>query len=203
MRELHTLNQQLSDSIDSEQAFEYLNRITIALAAMSGFALAGMTRDASWHFLMSGRRLEYLQQQSQMLNLAIRRANPDRDLLGWLLDLGRSSITYRRRYLASPQLPAVLDLLVTDASNPYALTHQLQALIEDMQAAGIEQEISQPLAESLRSLRETDFFAAGRPARLLQATSRDLRERLLHVGLRLSQTCFAHVESRGRATSFA
>ena len=203
VRELHTLNQQLSDSIDSEQAFEYLNRITIALAAMSGFALAGMTRDASWHFLMSGRRLEYLQQQSQMLNLAIRRANPDRDLLGWLLDLGRSSITYRRRYLASPQLPAVLDLLVTDASNPYALTHQLQALIEDMQAAGIEQEISQPLAESLRSLRETDFFAAGRPARLLQATSRDLRERLLHVGLRLSQTCFAHVESRGRATSFA
>ena len=203
VRELHTLNQGLSEEIDSEQAFDYLNRITIALAAMSGFALAGMTRDASWHFLMTGRRLEYLQQQNTMLNLAIRRAHPERDLLGWLLDLGRSSITYRRRYLASPQLPAVLDLLITDASNPYAIVHQLQALIEDMQAAGIDSELSEPLSLALTALSNTDFFAAQRPVRLLQATTRDLRERLLHLGLRLSQTCFAHVESRGSATSFA
>ena len=37
-------------------------------------------------------------------------------------------MTYRSRYLANLQIPTVLDLLLTDDTNPRALAYQLDAL---------------------------------------------------------------------------
>ena len=47
-----------------------------------------------------------------------------------------SGITYRRRYLATLQVAPVLDLLLTDDSNPRSLLFQLEALSEHWQALG-------------------------------------------------------------------
>ena len=45
-----------------------------------------------------------------------------------LLEVADSSMTYRRRYFAEPQLPPVLDLLLADGTNPRALAFQLAAM---------------------------------------------------------------------------
>src|SRR6266404_4482777 len=39
-------------------------------------------------------------------------------------------MTYRRRYFAQPQWPTVLDLLLTDETNPRSLLFQINALAE-------------------------------------------------------------------------
>jgi uncharacterized alpha-E superfamily protein len=49
-------------------------------------------------------------------------------MLEALLEVADSGITYRRRYLASLQVAAVVDLLLMDETNPRAIAFQLVAL---------------------------------------------------------------------------
>ena len=78
-----------------------------------------MTRDTGWRFLSIGRRVERLGFICQALEIAL---HEGRDAgLGWLLELTDSSITYRSRYLSSPEWLPVLDLIVLDEGNPRAL----------------------------------------------------------------------------------
>lgn len=112
---------------DLGELLEFLNRLVMSLAALSGFALDDMTRDEGWRFLMIGRRIERLQFLSQGLASYLRGPQPfDQGGLEWLLELGNSSITYRSRYLALPQLIPVLDLLLLDPQNPHAVLFQLK-----------------------------------------------------------------------------
>lgn len=76
---------------------------------------------------MMGRRIERLQFLSSSLAAFLRGvAVFDQAGLEWLLELGNSSITYRSRYLAVPQLIPVLDLLLLDEQNPHAVLFQLK-----------------------------------------------------------------------------
>ncbi|MGO4324494.1 circularly permuted type 2 ATP-grasp protein [Pseudomonas sp. P9_35] len=112
---------------DFGELLDFLNRLVMSLAALSGFALDDMTRDEGWRFLMIGRRLERLQFLSSSLAAFLRSdAVFDQAGLEWLLELGNSSITYRSRYLAVAQLIPVLDLLVLDEQNPHAVLFQLK-----------------------------------------------------------------------------
>lgn len=112
---------------DFGQLLDFLNRLVMSLAALSGFALDDMTRDEGWRFLMIGRRIERLQFLSSSLAAFLRgRAVFDQAGLEWLLELGNSSITYRSRYLAVAQLIPVLDLLLLDEQNPHAVLFQLK-----------------------------------------------------------------------------
>ncbi|WP_248803566.1 circularly permuted type 2 ATP-grasp protein [Pseudomonas sp. MWU13-2100] len=119
-------------SLESEdpnfgELLDFLNRLVMSLAALSGFALDDMTRDEGWRFLMIGRRIERLQFLSGSLAAFLRGiAVFDQAGLAWLLELGNSSITYRSRYLAVPQLIPVLDLLLLDEQNPHAVLFQLK-----------------------------------------------------------------------------
>ncbi|KIH85564.1 circularly permuted type 2 ATP-grasp protein [Pseudomonas batumici] len=119
-------------SLESEdpnfgELLDFLNRLVMSLAALSGFALDDMTRDEGWRFLMIGRRIERLQFLSSSLAAFLRGiAVFDQAGLAWLLELGNSSITYRSRYLAVPQLIPVLDLLLLDEQNPHAVLFQLK-----------------------------------------------------------------------------
>jgi len=116
-----------TDTPDFGELLDFLNRLVMSLAALSGFALDDMTRDEGWRFLMIGRRIERLQFLSTSLAAFLRSdAVSDQDALDWLLELGNSSITYRSRYLALPQLIPVLDLLLLDEQNPHALLFQLK-----------------------------------------------------------------------------
>ncbi|EPJ94165.1 MULTISPECIES: circularly permuted type 2 ATP-grasp protein [Pseudomonas] len=112
---------------DFGELLDFLNRLVMSLAALSGFALDDMTRDEGWRFLMIGRRLERLQFLSGSLAAFLRSdAVFDQAGLEWLLELGNSSITYRSRYLAVAQLIPVLDLLLLDEQNPHAVLFQLK-----------------------------------------------------------------------------
>ncbi|MFJ2464739.1 circularly permuted type 2 ATP-grasp protein [Pseudomonas sp. NPDC087615] len=116
-----------TDEPDFGELLDFLNRLVMSLAALSGFALDDMTRDEGWRFLMIGRRIERLQFLSSSLAAFLRGAGAfDQAGLEWLLELGNSSITYRSRYLAVAQLIPVLDLLLLDEQNPHAVLFQLK-----------------------------------------------------------------------------
>ena len=116
-----------TEAADFGELLDFLNRLVMSLAALSGFALDDMTRDEGWRFLMIGRRIERLQFLSSSLAGFLRGAGAfDQAGLEWLLELGNSSITYRSRYLAVAQLIPVLDLLLLDEQNPHAVLFQLK-----------------------------------------------------------------------------
>ncbi|MFI8607032.1 circularly permuted type 2 ATP-grasp protein [Pseudomonas sp. NPDC077649] len=119
---------------DFGELLDFLNRLLMSLAALSGFALDDMTRDDGWRFLMLGRCIERLQFLCDAFAGFLRSgAATDQSALEWLLELGNSSITYRTRYLASAQLIPVLDLLLLDEQNPHAVIFQLRTLLRSLQ----------------------------------------------------------------------
>lgn len=131
--------QREAQALEAQQAdfgelLEFLNRLLMSLAALSGFALDDMTRDDGWRFLMLGRCIERLQFLAESIAEFLRSlAVHDQSALEWLLELGNSSITYRTRYLASAQLIPVLDLLLLDEQNPHAVLFQLRTLLRSLE----------------------------------------------------------------------
>lgn len=124
---------------DFGELLDFLNRLVMSLAALSGFALDDMTRDEGWRFLMIGRRIERLQGLSLSLASFLRGPGAfDQAGLEWLLELGNSSITYRSRYLAVAQLIPVLDLLLLDQQNPHAVLFQLKLLVRALERSSDE-----------------------------------------------------------------
>ncbi len=122
-----------SEEPDFGELLDFLNRLVMSLAALSGFALDDMTRDEGWRFLMVGRQIERLQFLSRSLAEFLHGvAVFDQVGLEWLLELGNSSITYRSRYMAVPQLIPVLDLLLLDEQNPHAVLFQLRLVVRSL-----------------------------------------------------------------------
>jgi uncharacterized circularly permuted ATP-grasp superfamily protein/uncharacterized alpha-E superfamily protein len=110
-------------------ALAFLDQILLASSSLAGFAMDDMTRDDGWRFLIIGRRIERLiflaSAVSSFLRLKSTRVAGSID---WLLELADSSITYRSRYMAQPELLPALDLVVFDSANPHAVIFQLHNL---------------------------------------------------------------------------
>jgi uncharacterized alpha-E superfamily protein len=87
-----------------------------------------MTRGHGWRFLDVGRRLERAFNLTTLLRCSLTARPAASAMLDPLLEIADSSMTYRRRYFAQPQLAPVLDLLLADPSNARALVYQLMAL---------------------------------------------------------------------------
>ncbi len=104
-----------------------LDRLVMVLAASSSLASDSMTRGHAWRFLDMGRRLERATQLVALLRSAFDPA-PDTALLDALLQIADGSMTYRRRYLATLQVAPVVDLLLTDETNPRSVVFQVTAL---------------------------------------------------------------------------
>lgn len=100
------------------------------LNAFSGTEAENMTRNFAWRFLEMGRRIERAVQLVELLGALVPPAEtPERDgNLRLLLELGDSFMTYRSRYLMTPLVTPVLDLLVLDESNPRGVAFQLKEL---------------------------------------------------------------------------
>lgn len=111
-------------------ALPLLNRLILDLAAFSGMGTESMTRGPGWRFLDLGRRLERAVQAMTVLKVALVEPPADEDsLFEALLEIGDSSMTYRNRYLTMLQLPPLLDLLLTDETNPRSVGFQVAALL--------------------------------------------------------------------------
>ena len=135
LRDLTDVRQssELSPGRETDDALDLLNRLIQYLAAFNGMVAENMTHGYGWRFLDMGRRLERTRTMAQMVQqLAVRGESQDQGELELLLELADSSMTYRGRYHAAPQLPAVLDLLLCDQTNPRSAVYQIVTLAEHM-----------------------------------------------------------------------
>jgi uncharacterized alpha-E superfamily protein len=110
-----------------------LDRAVMTLSAFAGLLAESTTRGIGWRFLELGKRLERALQISALLRAGLTRAPFEVEpLLGTLLQIADSSITYRTRYFTTLRTEHVLELLVASGSNPRALGFQLAALVEHL-----------------------------------------------------------------------
>ncbi len=120
-------------------AVNTLNDLIEGQSAVNGLIHENMTRGYGWRLLDMGRRIERAKYIIKVMRELM--ARTDRDVpgvLGLQLELSDSLITYRSRYQTEPQLPAVLDLVLADDSNPRSLIFQLAEMTGHMQVMPLE-----------------------------------------------------------------
>ena len=115
-------------------AMAKLDDVVIMLSAFAGLLAENPTRGHGWRFLAIGRRMERALQMLELLRVAVAQAPfPDDQYLEVLLQVADSSTTYRSRYLASIRTRYVLELLMSDVSNPRSVAYQIAAVAERIQ----------------------------------------------------------------------
>lgn len=115
-------------------AMDLLDRLIVGLSAFSGLGAESMTRGQGWRLLDIGRRLERAYETVRMLQYAlVEPADHELVLLDALLEIMDSQMTYRSRYRTGLQLAPVLDLILTDESNPRSLGFQVRALAKEVE----------------------------------------------------------------------
>ena len=154
LTEIRDLGMQLRDRI-SEDLWLYLNGFGIAempagpgaaallpylksvlsdSAAVAGLAADSMTRGHEWRFLELGREIECafrtLRLIKNLLSTAPTDEMTDLRLLQAVLEIGDGLMTYHRRYGGRLQIVPVIDLLLSDESNPRSVAYQVAKLRE-------------------------------------------------------------------------
>ncbi len=179
-----------------------LHRVIFQLAAFSGMEMENMARGHAWRFLDIGRRLE------RAINLvtnvrAILATDNVTAALPPLLDYTDSTMTYRRRYLERPELPATLALLLTDDANPRSLAFQFKALsrhFAKLPGAGESGPEEVQFHELTALIVETDVFELTTHGTTEMARLEDRLEDLLCGSWKLSDLLsaayFSHVPAR-------
>lgn len=109
-------------------ALPKLDQLVILLSAIRGTTLDNMVRSHAWTFLDMGRRVERGTMSLTVLR-AMMAPGVARVHMEVLLEVGDSLLTYRARYLSQLQLAPVVDLLLTDDSNPRSVLFQATELV--------------------------------------------------------------------------
>jgi uncharacterized circularly permuted ATP-grasp superfamily protein/uncharacterized alpha-E superfamily protein len=191
-------NPELSDLM------ELLNRLIIDLAAFDGLVEESMTRTQGWRFLDLGRRLERALHTIVLVRSALATAGDgDGEVLEAVLEAADSLMTYRARYLASMQLPTVLDLLLTDETNPRSLAFQLAEIAEHVENLprdqtqphrGPEQRIAMSALNRIRAV-DADALCEKRTSKKptgLEQTMANLAEQLPKLSELISHKYLIH-----------
>jgi uncharacterized alpha-E superfamily protein len=145
-----------------DDVLAHLNRMITDLAAFSGMEMENMTRGYGWRFLDVGRRLERATNAITLVRLTLSEGSSDNAVLEPLLEIADSSMTYRRRYFARPQLSPVLDLLILDDANTRAVAFQLAAVSEHVRHLPRDPQAPSPTREerlidqAMATLRQVD-----------------------------------------------
>ena len=106
-----------------------VNLLIVELAAATGLIQDGMIRGPAWRFLEMGRRLERGRSVASLVGSYIEsRRMTEKAVLRSLIEVLDCRMTYRSRYLDDVQRNAVLDLCVTDETNPRSVGYQVTAL---------------------------------------------------------------------------
>lgn len=115
--------------IRTDEQLAVVEGILGRLSAFAGQVADGMTRDQGWLFLDVGRRLERVIDLAHLLQFGLLQpddAEPTR--LMAILEIANSAMTYRSRYVSGPEAARVLDLLLSDETNPRSIGFQLSML---------------------------------------------------------------------------
>lgn len=207
LNNLHRLARSNADRrfLNIDSALGLLNIMVEELAAFSGMQMENMTRSVGWRLLDIGRRIERATHMAKLLReLAIEGDPAVEGGLDLLLELGDSTMTYRTRYLSSVQLPAVLDLLITDDTNPRSIAFQAAVLKDhigvlprDSEQAALttEEHLVEAIASELKLL---DIYALceartkrGRRLELDRMLERQ-QQRCSELSDTLARTYFSH-----------
>jgi uncharacterized circularly permuted ATP-grasp superfamily protein/uncharacterized alpha-E superfamily protein len=177
------------------------------LAAFSGMGIENMTRSFGWHFLDMGRRIERSVQTSALLGSLLDSGDPEDDgSLILVLEIADSFMTYRSRYLLTPQLAPVLDLLLLDETNPRSVAFQLTALAEhigqlprDPTDTGFSNH-QLIVADMLAELHQADIASLCRRGRLgdrpgLKALIARIASDLPALTTSITRTYFSHADA--------
>jgi uncharacterized circularly permuted ATP-grasp superfamily protein/uncharacterized alpha-E superfamily protein len=177
------------------------------LAAFSGMSMENMTRSFGWRFHDMGRRIERSLQTAALLGGLPDIEEPEDDgSLILLLEISDSFMTYRSRYLSTPQLAPVVDLLLLDESNPRSVVFQvtmlashLELVPKDLTRAGLtpQQDLVGELLAALHMADATDLCRRDRKgnrpglSELLARIARDLPE----LTTSITRTYFSHADT--------
>ena len=189
-------------------ALELLNILVLDLSAFSGMEMENMVRGHGWRFLDLGRRVERSLQTLALLKAAVHPPPLNESVLGPLLEICDSSMTYRRRYHARPQLAPVLDLILADDTNPRSLAWQLQQLSRhasrlprDGREGGVHSEktqvdvlLSHLASTDISALAKSESLAPGNVVRLCD----ELTVSLDHLSDTIGEHYFSHALPRIR-----
>jgi uncharacterized circularly permuted ATP-grasp superfamily protein/uncharacterized alpha-E superfamily protein len=204
-RTLNVLRRQLHKATDPQQELgETLDWLLLTLAALSGFSLDDMNQDDGWRLMSLGRRLERLQFLSELLAGKLQHsASLSQAELEWLLEINGCTIAYRSRYVASPRLGLVLDLLLRDPANPRALAYQRETIRVDLLrlAESFDAAVDTSLTRPIAAVLDSDFGVlegAGQGAayarQTLAARLMELSDAVRRVSDDLALRHFSHVE---------
>ncbi|HYP14982.1 MAG TPA: circularly permuted type 2 ATP-grasp protein, partial [Bryobacteraceae bacterium] len=126
------------------------------LSAVSGMERENITRGPGWLFMSLGRRLERAMYCArQMREITRPMGEEDWPLLEYVLEVADSSITYRTRYYTTLQPIAVVDVLMSDETNPRSLAFQLNHL------ADLYGKLPRHAPEDLHAIRRAVAFVQG------------------------------------------
>ncbi|EME71565.1 hypothetical protein H261_02851 [Paramagnetospirillum caucaseum] len=186
-----------------------LNAMVLTMQAVSGLAMENMTRGPQWLFLDSGRRAERAIAMVEMISGALSDVEGEAMVpLELLLETWDSVMTYRSRYLSTPRLAGVLDLLLCDEANPRSLGFQLARLEGHMnrlatmgEHSGFYKPEQKLMTVLCGTIRTTDVMVISRydrdggyhdALRLLDI----LRSRLWELSEQISRAYFIHAQWR-------
>ncbi len=157
-------------TIDAAEALTVLDQLITELVALAGLAAESMTRTQAWRFLDLGRRLERAWQTAVLCRATISEQQADEAaVLEAVLVTVDSVMTYRSRYLASVQAAPVVDLLLTDETNPRSVAFQLAVIMKHVDrlprdAREAQRSSEQRLALTLQnSIRLADVYDLVKP----------------------------------------
>jgi uncharacterized circularly permuted ATP-grasp superfamily protein/uncharacterized alpha-E superfamily protein len=198
----------LSGRFDVGETLERTEEVIQALATFSGMETENMTRDYGWRFLNMGRRLERGRHLSRILRGLLVQDDPEEDgSLLLLLELADSIMTYRWRYLATPMMAPVIDLLLLDETNPRSVAFQLAALLNHVEnlppvvsppARSAEQRIMLSLSTAVRLAEIPELCQANADGyRAALATLLDqLVADLPRLSEAITEDYFSHAQAR-------
>lgn len=117
--------------IGLSEAIERLGTLVTDLLSLSGVASESIVRTHAWQFMELGRRIERAEQTGDLLKTMLCPATKEGNAMSLaVLETTDSSMIYRSRYLNLVRLAAVVDLLVTDETNPRSIRFQLDRIEE-------------------------------------------------------------------------
>lgn len=139
-----------------------LHRLVLHLGSLNGMIMENMTRGYSWCLLDLGRRLERSLYVISALDTSLHLDEAGRFIFDPLLELTDSTMTYRRRYSEVYSWDAIIELLVTDETNPRALSYQMQTIASHMgRLPGLE--VNAPEMQLVRLLQDEIAALPGLP----------------------------------------
>jgi uncharacterized alpha-E superfamily protein len=198
------LDFELYQRLELQEALESLNRLVLGFSAFSGLAMENMTHGPGWRFADIGRRIERAFHVTRLVRSTLVDATDPRAFEG-ILEVADSSITYRARYRGLVAFEPVLDLVLTDETNPRSVAFQLARLDEHLRLLPhAEREVGlSPVARIalrvLQAVRLAELSALARPSENRKREELDellatLEEGLPALADQLTLSYLAHAE---------